>query len=149
MIAFGPVPSRRLGRSLGFNNIPPKICSYACVYCQLGRTLTMRGDRQSFRAFNWVGFRYVKLRFRKCFEETKVHAFVAVNSTFPFVERGSFTSDNATLNRIYEISRYTIRLCSNEFLTDTPWREQGQWLGDVSAVTLGGIYACFGELSIA
>lgn len=35
MIAFGPVPSRRLGRSLGINNIPPKVCSYACVYCQL------------------------------------------------------------------------------------------------------------------
>ncbi|MEA1976884.1 MAG: radical SAM protein [Chloroflexota bacterium] len=47
-IAFGPVPSRRLGRSLGINNIPPKICSYACVYCQLGRTLTMSVDRQAF-----------------------------------------------------------------------------------------------------
>lgn len=31
------MPSRRLGRSLGINNIPPKICSYSCVYCQLGR----------------------------------------------------------------------------------------------------------------
>ena len=42
MIAFGPVPSRRLGRSLGINNIPPKVCSYACVYCQLGRTPRMQ-----------------------------------------------------------------------------------------------------------
>lgn len=38
-LCFGPVPSRRLGRSLGINNIPSKICSYACVYCQLGKTL--------------------------------------------------------------------------------------------------------------
>lgn len=37
-ITFGPVPSRRLGRSLGINNIPPKHCSYACVYCQVGPT---------------------------------------------------------------------------------------------------------------
>ena len=37
-IAFGPVPSRRLGRSLGINNIPPKVCSYACAYCQVGAT---------------------------------------------------------------------------------------------------------------
>jgi len=37
-IVYGPVPSRRLGRSLGINNIPPKICSYSCVYCQLGGT---------------------------------------------------------------------------------------------------------------
>jgi wyosine [tRNA(Phe)-imidazoG37] synthetase (radical SAM superfamily) len=40
-IVYGPVPSRRLGRSLGINNIPPKICSYSCVYCQLGKTLMM------------------------------------------------------------------------------------------------------------
>jgi wyosine [tRNA(Phe)-imidazoG37] synthetase (radical SAM superfamily) len=38
-IAFGPVPSRRLGRSLGINNIPPKICSYSCAYCQVGPTI--------------------------------------------------------------------------------------------------------------
>jgi len=38
LLTFGPVPSRRLGRSLGINNIPPKCCSYSCVYCQVGRT---------------------------------------------------------------------------------------------------------------
>jgi wyosine [tRNA(Phe)-imidazoG37] synthetase (radical SAM superfamily) len=38
MISFGPIPSRRLGRSLGINNIPPKSCSYSCVYCQVGPT---------------------------------------------------------------------------------------------------------------
>jgi wyosine [tRNA(Phe)-imidazoG37] synthetase (radical SAM superfamily) len=39
MIAFGPVPSRRLGMSLGINNIgSQKGCSYACEYCQLGNT---------------------------------------------------------------------------------------------------------------
>jgi wyosine [tRNA(Phe)-imidazoG37] synthetase (radical SAM superfamily) len=48
MIAFGPVPSRRLGQSLGINNIPPKICTYSCIYCQLGRTIKMQVERQSF-----------------------------------------------------------------------------------------------------
>lgn len=38
MIVFGPVPSRRLGQSLGINNIPPKHCTYSCIYCQLGKT---------------------------------------------------------------------------------------------------------------
>ena len=50
MIAFGPVPSRRLGRSLGINNIPPKVCTYSCVYCQLGRTIEMRVERRAFYA---------------------------------------------------------------------------------------------------
>jgi len=48
MIAFGPVPSRRLGRSLGINNIPPKVCTYSCVYCQVGRTKNMQTDRKLF-----------------------------------------------------------------------------------------------------
>ncbi|MFA5083234.1 MAG: radical SAM protein [Hydrogenophilaceae bacterium] len=37
-LTFGPVPSRRLGRSLGINNIPAKHCSYSCLYCQVGTT---------------------------------------------------------------------------------------------------------------
>ncbi|MGD2037748.1 MAG: radical SAM protein [Desulfobacterales bacterium] len=48
MISFGPVPSRRLGRSLGINNIPPKICNYSCVYCQIGKTSRMQVDRMPF-----------------------------------------------------------------------------------------------------
>jgi wyosine [tRNA(Phe)-imidazoG37] synthetase (radical SAM superfamily) len=47
-LTYGPVPSRRLGRSLGINNIPAKICSYACIYCQLGNTLKMSIKRETF-----------------------------------------------------------------------------------------------------
>ena len=48
LLTFGPVPSRRLGQSLGINNIPPKICSYSCVYCQAGKTLRMQIEREAF-----------------------------------------------------------------------------------------------------
>lgn len=54
MITFGPVPSRRLGNSLGINNIPPKKCTYACVYCQLGRTIGMRIKRQSYFSAEYI-----------------------------------------------------------------------------------------------
>lgn len=37
-LIYGPVPSRRLGRSLGVDLVPHKVCSYDCIYCQLGRT---------------------------------------------------------------------------------------------------------------
>jgi wyosine [tRNA(Phe)-imidazoG37] synthetase (radical SAM superfamily) len=47
-IAFGPIPSRRLGRSLGINNIPPKTCTYSCVYCQAGPTTAMTLERRPF-----------------------------------------------------------------------------------------------------
>lgn len=45
---FGPVPSRRLGKSLGVNNIPYKVCTYSCVYCQLGRTTELTTVRRAF-----------------------------------------------------------------------------------------------------
>lgn len=48
MIVYGPIPSRRLGQSLGINNIPPKACSYSCVYCQIGKTKNMRICRKEF-----------------------------------------------------------------------------------------------------
>lgn len=48
MIVFGPIPSRRLGRSLGINNIPSKFCSYSCVYCQVGLTTKLSIDRKEF-----------------------------------------------------------------------------------------------------
>ncbi len=49
-IAFGPVPSRRLGRSLGINNIPPKSCSYSCLYCQVGVTQGKMVEPRDFYA---------------------------------------------------------------------------------------------------
>ena len=49
MIAFGPISSRRLGKSLGINNIiSHKVCSYGCVYCQIGNTSNKSMIRQSF-----------------------------------------------------------------------------------------------------
>jgi len=48
MFVFGPVPSRRLGRSLGINNIPKKVCSYNCVYCQVGETRLLTIERRAY-----------------------------------------------------------------------------------------------------
>lgn len=47
-LTFGPVPSRRLGRSLGINNVPAKRCTYSCVYCQLGYKKTRKPVRKEF-----------------------------------------------------------------------------------------------------
>ena len=47
-VVYGPVPSRRLGRSLGVGPIPFKTCDYSCVYCQLGRTTQMTIERKDF-----------------------------------------------------------------------------------------------------
>jgi len=45
---FGPVPSRRLGQSLGIDTIPLKTCNWNCVYCQLGRTKPLINERKEY-----------------------------------------------------------------------------------------------------
>jgi len=47
-LIFGTVPSRRLGKSMGVNNIPHKVCSYSCAYCQIGKALKMQVERAEF-----------------------------------------------------------------------------------------------------
>jgi wyosine [tRNA(Phe)-imidazoG37] synthetase (radical SAM superfamily) len=47
---YGPVPSRRLGRSLGVDLVPFKTCTYNCVYCQLGRTTNKTLERKEYVA---------------------------------------------------------------------------------------------------
>ncbi len=45
---FGPLPSRRLGQSLGVDPLPLKVCNWNCVYCQLGRTSPLTNERREF-----------------------------------------------------------------------------------------------------
>jgi wyosine [tRNA(Phe)-imidazoG37] synthetase (radical SAM superfamily) len=45
---FGPVPSRRLGQSLGIDPVPLKTCNWNCVYCQLGRSLPLTNKRREY-----------------------------------------------------------------------------------------------------
>jgi wyosine [tRNA(Phe)-imidazoG37] synthetase (radical SAM superfamily) len=45
---FGPVPSRRLGQSLGIDTIPLKTCNWNCVYCQLGRSVPLTNERLEY-----------------------------------------------------------------------------------------------------
>ncbi|HLD30541.1 MAG TPA: radical SAM protein, partial [bacterium] len=45
---FGPVPSRRLGNSLGVDIIPYKTCTFDCVYCELGKTTCRSVSRKNF-----------------------------------------------------------------------------------------------------
>ena len=47
-LVFGPVPSRRLGQSLGIDPIPLKTCNWNCVYCQLGRSTPLVNERKNY-----------------------------------------------------------------------------------------------------
>lgn len=51
---FGPVPSRRLGNSLGVDMVPKKVCSLNCVYCESGKTTKLTSDRMEYIPFDRI-----------------------------------------------------------------------------------------------
>jgi len=51
---FGPVPSRRLGISLGVDLVPQKVCSLNCIYCEVGHTSTLTTERKEYIPYNKV-----------------------------------------------------------------------------------------------
>ncbi len=51
---FGPVPSRRLGMSLGIDLVPHKICSFDCVYCECGSTTDLTVERKEYIKYDEV-----------------------------------------------------------------------------------------------
>jgi wyosine [tRNA(Phe)-imidazoG37] synthetase (radical SAM superfamily) len=115
-IVFGPVPSRRLGKSLGINNIPPKICTYSCVYCQVGKTLKMEVERSLF---------YDTKEVVKIVEET-VKKFQQKNETIDylsFVPDGEPTLDLELGEKIRRLKHLGIKIAviSNASLI---WQEK-------------------------
>lgn len=51
---FGPVPSRRLGMSLGVDLVPKKVCSLDCIYCEVGRTTKLTTDRMEYVKYDKI-----------------------------------------------------------------------------------------------
>jgi wyosine [tRNA(Phe)-imidazoG37] synthetase (radical SAM superfamily) len=114
-VAFGPVPSRRLGRSLGVNNIPAKNCSYSCVYCQVGRTKNLMTQRQVFYGAEDV-FNEVKRKVQEAAQRREKIDYLA------FVPDGEPTLD---VNLGKEISLLRQIGISTAVLTNSSlvWRE--------------------------
>jgi len=114
-LSFGPVPSRRLGRSLGVNNIPAKVCSYACVYCQLGKTLHNQVDRTSFYKVDDL-VASAKMRIDAAKEKNETIDYLA------FVPDGEPTLDLHLGDEIEALHKFGIKIAviSN---TSLIWRE--------------------------
>ena len=112
---------------------------------QFASRYVLREGRQTFRTFAWRGFRYARLRLTEASGPVRLHSLHAVVTGYPFDDVGRFGSSDPQLDRLAEICRHTLRLCCHESIMDTPWREQAQWLGDVAAVTIPAMRACFGD----
>jgi len=113
MLTFGPIPSRRLGRSLGINNIPPKICTYSCIYCQLGKTSKMKIEPQVFYSSSQI-FKEVQDKVKKSKEKGELIDYLT------FVPDGEPTLDINLGKEIKLIKSLGIKIAviSNSSLID-------------------------------
>jgi len=117
------------------------------IECRFADRAILAEGANLFRPLVWRAFRYLRLRVKYCEAVVRIRAVRALEVNYPYLERGIYHGD-ARLERVFEICRTTLKLCSIESLMDTPFREQAQWLGDVAAVTIPGIYACFGDVDM-
>ncbi|MDT8390458.1 MAG: family 78 glycoside hydrolase catalytic domain [Lentisphaeria bacterium] len=117
------------------------------IECPFADRVIFADGRNVFRPLIWRSFRYLRLRVKQCEASLKIRALRAVEVTYPYEKRGAYHGDTR-MEKVFDICRNTLKLCSIESLMDTPFREQAQWLGDVAAVTVPGIYACFGDTEL-
>jgi len=117
------------------------------IECPFADCATFAPGVNVFRPLVWRSFRYLRLRLKHCEAGLKLRAARAIKVRYPYDRRGVFEGPER-MEKVFDICRTTIELCSIESLMDTPFREQAQWLGDVAAVTVPGILACFGDTAL-
>ena len=102
---FGPVPSRRLGLSLGINIIPFKTCSYNCIYCEVGKTTNLTIKRESF-----YDVKEIENEFRKTIDKVGRIDFV----TFSGSGEPTLNSDLGELIRfVKSFGKYKVAVLTN------------------------------------
>lgn len=87
--------------------------------------------------------RYLYLTLRAMSAPVRLRTVRMLQATYPVEYRGAFRCSDAALNRIWDISTYTLRLCMEDTFTDCPLYEQTMWVGDArneslyNAITFG------------
>lgn len=131
---FGPVPSRRLGRSLGINNIPPKICSYSCVYCQLGRSLSMVIQREEYYDPDELGSEVLRITKTLKQKNEKIDYLTIVPDGEPTLDQN--------LGRLIDIlktSGVKIAIITNSTLIDDPGVRQDLSKADLISIKVDAV----------
>lgn len=110
-----------------------------------------RAGWQRFRSIVRRGFRYATLTFRFPQDTTQpvyLRSLSCILNTYPYEQRGLFRCSDPLLNQIYDMSCYTVRLCSEDTFVDCPAYEQTFWVGDARNEALFA-YAGFGDYTLA
>lgn len=103
----------------------------------LTRYVCRRG-RQRFERSEWQAVKWLQVTVRGAPDGLILHDLGVVQTHYPVEETGSFKSSDPTLNELWQIGAYTLKLCMHDGWEDCPSREQRQWLGDATVEQLVG-----------
>ncbi len=109
--ATGLTPGQQGGNYLGTNRL--EVLPHA----------TARGPKSAFR--------FVRIQFLRGPAEAAVRSIRLEGIYYPVPQKGSFTSSDPVLNRVWETGAYTAHLCMQDGLWDAPKRDRGRWVGDI------------------
>lgn len=99
-----------------------------------------RAGRQTYRSFVSRGFRYMMVTVRNIEKPCKIYSVKVNTKTFPTGNIGEFASSDYLLNRTWEISKQTVRMCAQDTIIDCPAYEQVLWTGDSYNISLINYY---------
>ncbi len=97
---------------------------------------TCRDGRQAFTSIVWRGLRYLIVAVHHAPAPVTLHKLTVHLATYSALPQGSFRSSDPRLNAIWEMSAYTLRLCSQDAYMDCPTYEQTMWVGDAAVDAL-------------
>ncbi|MEI6915656.1 MAG: family 78 glycoside hydrolase catalytic domain, partial [Armatimonadota bacterium] len=109
---------------------------------------TTRAGLQSYHSVVRRGCRYLFVTVRDLKGPMRIHGIRTLLNTYPCVERGAFQCDDTKLNQIWDMGRWTTRLCSEDTYVDCPTYEQAFWVGDSRNEGAANHYA-FGEYALS
>ena len=98
------------------------------------------GERREFSPLDFRTYRYVQLEVETADEPLRIDHLWSGFTGYPFEERGSFASDDASLAQIWDVGWRTARLCAFETYVDCPYYEQLQYVGDTRIQALISLY---------
>jgi len=112
-------------------------------------------ERRTAQAPEWKwidterhAFRYLKVTMSECKSPLLVDYFGLDSVGYPVENKGGFRCSDDVLNRIWEVGRYTTRLCMQDHYEDGIKRDRRLWIGDLRIEALSGYYA-FGDYDLA
>ena len=131
---FGPVPSRRLGLSLGIKNVPAKRCSYSCIYCQAGATRNMSVTRQSSYDLP-ILLRQVETSLEQAHKSSTIIDYISI------VPDGEPTLDLNLANLLSQLKQFKIPLAiiTNSSLINKPSVRAALCLADWVSVKVDSV----------